>query len=173
MNAVDPENGTADPFFNPLVAHPARVYSMWLGGKDYYPADREAAEEVMRQRPEVVAGARANRAFLARAVRYLASERGIRQFLDIGPGLPAPGNAHQIAQAIDPKCRVMYVDNDPLVISHARALLTSGPRRSLRVRPGRPARSRADLARSQLDAGLNPSCRCAFSRGHAFHRRRR
>jgi SAM-dependent methyltransferase len=127
MNAVDPENGTADPFFNPLVAHPARVYSMWLGGKDYYPADRKAAEEVMRQRPEVVAGARANRAFLARAVRYLASERGIRQFLDIGPGLPAPGNTHQIAQAIDAKCRVMYVDNDPLVISHARALLTSGP----------------------------------------------
>ena len=76
--------------FDPSVPHPARVYDYWLGGKDHYAADREAAEEVMQRRPEVVAGARANRAFLARVVRYLAAECGIRQFLDIGTGLPAP-----------------------------------------------------------------------------------
>src|SRR5262249_50465714 len=115
------------PRVDPPVPHPARVYCYWLGGKDHSPADREAAEEVMRRRPQVVAGARANRAFLARVVRYLAGECGIRQFLDIGTGLPAPGATHEIAQAIAPDCRVVYVDNDPLVLAHARALLTSSP----------------------------------------------
>jgi S-adenosyl methyltransferase len=113
------------PRFNPDVAHPARVYNVWIGGKDHYPADRTAAAEVARCRPQVVAGARANRAFLARAVRYLAGSCGIRQFLDIGPGLPAPEATHTVAQAIDPQSRIVYVDNDPLVIVHARALLTS------------------------------------------------
>ena len=113
------------PRFDPLVAHPARVYAYWLGGKDHYLADRQAAEEVIRWRPQVVAGARANRAFLSRVVRYLAAERGIRQFLDIGTGLPAPGSTHQVAQAITPEARIVYVDNDPLVLVHARALLTS------------------------------------------------
>jgi hypothetical protein len=116
-----------DALFDPSVAHPARVYGYWLGGKDHYRADREAAEEVIRRRPQVVAGARANRAFLARVVRYLAEERGIRQFIDIGPGLPAPGNTHDVAQAIAPASRIVYVDNDPLVLVHARALLTSTP----------------------------------------------
>jgi S-adenosyl methyltransferase len=115
------------PRFSPEVAHPARVYNVWLGGKDHYPADRRAAEEVAACRPEVTVGARANRAFLARAVRYLAGPCGIRQFVDIGPGLPAPGATHTVAQAIDPQCRVVYVDNDPLVLAHARALLTSTP----------------------------------------------
>jgi hypothetical protein len=96
------------------VAHPARVYACWLGGKDHYEADRRAAEAVIRERPQVVAGARANRAFLARAVRYLAAECGIRQFLDIGTGLPAPDHTHQVAQQVDPGCRVVYVDNDPI-----------------------------------------------------------
>ena len=113
--------------FDPSVAHPARVYASWLGGKDHYLADRRAAEEVIRTRPQVVAGARANRAFLARVVRYLAAECGIRQFLDIGTGLPAPDNTHQVAQAIAPDARIVYVDNDPLVLVHARALLTSTP----------------------------------------------
>src|SRR5215468_3682487 len=99
--------------FDPATAHPARVYCYWLGGKDHYPADRIAAQQVIRHRPQVVAGARANRMFLARAVRYLAAECGIRQFLDIGTGLPAPGATHQIAQQIDPACTVAYVDNDP------------------------------------------------------------
>ena len=115
------------PRFDPGVAHPARVYGYWLGGKDHYPADRAAAEEVIRQRPQVVDGARANRAFLARAVRYLAGQRGVRQFVDIGCGLPAPGSTHEVAQAIAPQCRVVYVDNDLLVLSHARALLASTP----------------------------------------------
>jgi SAM-dependent methyltransferase len=101
------------------------VYGYWLGSKDHFPADRKAAEEVAAHRPQVVAGARANRAFLARAVRYLAGERGIRQFLDIGLGLPAPGNTHEVAQAIAPESKIVYVDNDPLVLVHARALLTS------------------------------------------------
>ena len=115
------------PRFDPSVPHPARVYAYWLGGKDHYPADRQAAEEVIRRRPQVVAGARANRAFLSRVVRYLAGECGIRQFLDIGTGLPAPDNTHEVAQAIAPESRVVYVDNDPLVLVHARALLVSSP----------------------------------------------
>jgi len=109
------------------VPHAARVYSYWLGGKDHYPADRKAAEEVIRLRPQVVASARGNRHFLARVVHYLAGECGIRQFLDIGTGLPAPDNTHEIAQRVAPDCRVVYVDNDPLVLVHARALLTSTP----------------------------------------------
>jgi S-adenosyl methyltransferase len=111
--------------FDPSVPHPARVYNYWLGGKDHFPADRQAAEAVIRERPQVVAGARANRAFLARAVRYLAAETGIGQFLDIGTGLPAANATHQVAQQITPGARVVYVDNDPLVLVHARALLTS------------------------------------------------
>jgi hypothetical protein len=110
---------------DPSVPHAARVYGYWLGGKDHYPADRKVAEEVIRRRPQVVAGARANRAFLARVVRYLAADCGIRQFLDIGTGLPAPASTHQVAQAVVPDSRIVYVDNDPLVLAHARALLTS------------------------------------------------
>jgi S-adenosyl methyltransferase len=113
------------PAFDASVPHPARVYAYWLGGKDHYPADRHAAEEVVRRRPQVVAGARANRAFLTQVVRFLAAECGIRQFLDIGIGLPAPHNTHEVAQAIAPDSRIVYVDNDPLVLVHARALLTS------------------------------------------------
>jgi hypothetical protein len=119
------ESADPDSRFDASVPHPARVYGYWLGGKDHYPADREAAEQVIRCRPQVVAGARANRAFLARVVRFLAAECGVRQFLDIGTGLPAPGSTHQVAQAIAPECRIVYVDNDPLVLVHARALLTS------------------------------------------------
>jgi hypothetical protein len=112
---------------DPRVPHPSRVYAYWLGGKDYYPADRSAAEEVMRLRPQVVAGARANRQFLARVVAFLAGPCGVRQFLDIGTGLPAPDNTHEAAQRVAPHCRVVYCDNDPLVLAHARALLTSTP----------------------------------------------
>jgi len=115
------------PRFDPHVAHPARVYNLWLGGKDGYAADREAADQVARCRPQAVAGAGANRAFLARVVRYLAGQRGVRQFVDIGCGLPVPGSTHEVAQAVAPQARVVYVDNDPLVLSHARALLASGP----------------------------------------------
>lgn len=113
--------------FDPSVAHPARVYAFWLGGKDHYPADREAGREVVRLRPEVLAGARANRAFGQRVTRYAATGANIRQFLDIGAGLPAPGPTHQTAQQISPACRTLYADNDPLVIAHCRALLTATP----------------------------------------------
>jgi hypothetical protein len=113
--------------FNPEVPHPARVYNVWLGGKDNFPADRRAAAEVAARRPQVAAGAQANRAFLARAVRYLAGRCGIGQFLDIGPGLPAPDATHTVAQAIAPQARIVYVDSDVLVMAHARALFTSLP----------------------------------------------
>ncbi len=124
--------------FDPETPHPARVYNYWLGGKDHFDADRRAAEEVMRRRPEVVTGARANRAFLARVVRYLAAECGIRQFLDIGTGLPAPASTHEVAQQAAPGCTVVYADNDPLVLVYARALLTCRP-------PGRCGYIGADL----------------------------
>jgi len=113
--------------FDTSVPHSARVYGYWLGGKDHYEADRKTAEEVVRLRPQVVASARANRAFLARVVRFLVGECGIRQFLDVGTGLPVQdgGNTHEIAQRAAPDCRVAYCDNDPLVLVHARALLGS------------------------------------------------
>jgi SAM-dependent methyltransferase len=104
--------------------HPARMYDFYLGGKDNYPVDREAAAAVLRAVPEVRAIARANRAFLQRAVRFLAAEAGIGQFLDIGTGIPAAGNVHEVAQRAAPGARVVYVDNDPIVHVHASALLT-------------------------------------------------
>jgi O-methyltransferase involved in polyketide biosynthesis len=113
--------------FDPTVAHPARVYDYWLGGKDNFEADRIAGEATIAAYPGIRASARANRAFLARSVRYLAAEQGIRQFLDIGTGLPTASNTHQVAQSVAPDSRIVYVDNDPLVLSHARALLTSSP----------------------------------------------
>jgi O-methyltransferase involved in polyketide biosynthesis len=113
--------------FDPTVAHPARVYDYWLGGKDNFEADRIAGEQTIAAYPAIRASARANRAFLARSVRYLAAEHGIRQFLDIGTGLPTASNTHEVAQSVAPESRVVYVDNDPLVLSHARALLTSSP----------------------------------------------
>ena len=108
-------------------AHPARVYNYWLGGKDNYPADREAAEAAIAANPRIVTDVRANRAFLTRVVRYLAADCGIRQFLDIGTGLPTASNTHEVAQAAAADARVVYVDNDPIVLSHARALLASTP----------------------------------------------
>jgi S-adenosyl methyltransferase len=109
------------------VANPARIYDYWLGGKDNFAADREAAEQVIAVFPGILPGVRANRAFLGRAVRYLAEEARIRQFLDIGTGIPAKGNVHEVAQEAAPESRVVYVDNDPIVLAHARALITSTP----------------------------------------------
>jgi hypothetical protein len=105
--------------------NPARIYDYLLGGKDHFPADRAAAEELLALVPEARAGARENRAFLGRAVRYLAGEAGIRQFLDIGTGMPTQGNVHQVAHAVAPDARVVYVDNDPVVHVHADALLAA------------------------------------------------
>jgi len=107
------------------TAHPARVYDYWLGGKDNFAVDREAAMQAIDAFPGVIEGVRANRAFLGRAVRYLATDGGIRQFLDIGTGLPTADNTHEVAQAVAPESRIVYADNDPIVLAHARALLTS------------------------------------------------
>ncbi len=103
--------------------NPARIYDALLGGKDNYPADRNAAHDILNVAPQARRGAKENRAFLQRAVRYLAAEAGIRQFLDIGTGLPTQGNVHQVAQAVAPDARVVYVDHDPVVHVHANALL--------------------------------------------------
>jgi hypothetical protein len=111
--------------FDTSVAHQARVYDYLLGGKDNYAADRAVAEATLKVNPDLAPSAHANRAFLGRAIRYLAEEAGIRQFLDIGTGIPTAGNTHQVAQAIAPESRVVYVDYDPIVLAHARALLTS------------------------------------------------
>jgi hypothetical protein len=118
--------------------HPARMYDYFIGGKDNFAADRETAEKMLAAQPGARTGARENRAFLGRAVRYLVEEAGIRQFLDIGTGLPTTNSVHEVAQAIDPAARVVYADNDPLVLAHARALLRSSAE-------GRTAYIQADL----------------------------
>ncbi|GAA2853077.1 hypothetical protein Acy02nite_50970 [Actinoplanes cyaneus] len=118
-------------------AHPARRYDYWLGGKDNFAADRESGDLVAEQFPAIRTAVVENRKFLRRAVTYL-SERGMRQFLDVGTGLPTADNTHEVAQRIAPESRIVYVDNDPLVLSHARALLTSTPQ-------GRTAYLDADL----------------------------
>ena len=116
----------SDPRLDSTRAHPARRYDYWLGGKDNFAADRESGEMVAEQFPAIRTAVVENRKFLRRAVTYLA-ERGMRQFLDIGTGLPTANNTHEVAQQIAPESRIAYVDNDPLVLSHARALLTSTP----------------------------------------------
>jgi hypothetical protein len=115
------------PDFDTSVPHIARVYDYWLGGKDNFAADRELGEQTLAAYPNLVYSVRANRAFLARAVRFLAAEMGIRQFLDIGTGIPTASNTHEVAQGVAPQSRIVYVDNDPIVLSHARALLKSDP----------------------------------------------
>ncbi len=113
------------PTVNPNTPTIARVYDYWLDGKDNFAVDRELAEKFMRADPMTRAGVRSNRAFLGRAVRFLAGEAGITQFLDVGTGIPTASNTHEVAQSVNPQARVVYVDNDPMVLAHARALLTS------------------------------------------------
>ncbi|HEY6494027.1 MAG TPA: SAM-dependent methyltransferase [Trebonia sp.] len=112
---------------DPSVAHIARIQDYWLGGKDHFEVDRVAGDEAITQLPDMVASVRNTRAFLGRTVRFLAGERGIRQFLDIGTGMPTAANTHEVAQGIAPESRIVYVDHDPMVLAHARALLTSTP----------------------------------------------
>ncbi len=112
------------PRIDTSIPHSARVYDYWLGGKDNFEADRKVAEGTAAVAPGIVQGARDNRAFLGRAVRFLA-EQGITQFLDIGTGIPTQGNTHEVAQQVNPAARIAYVDNDPIVMTHARALLRS------------------------------------------------
>ncbi|MEV5983516.1 SAM-dependent methyltransferase [Streptomyces sp. NPDC052051] len=109
------------------MPHSARVWNYWLGGKDNYPVDEEAGDAYAAVFPGIVDVARGSRAFLGRSIRYLAGEAGIRQFLDVGTGLPTVDNTHEVAQSVAPDSRIVYVDNDPLVLAHARALLTSTP----------------------------------------------
>jgi hypothetical protein len=126
------DESAADPIDQPELsvvidtskAHQARVYDYWLGGKDNFAVDREAAELALAAYPGLRRGVRAQRAFLANAVRYLAQTVGIRQFLDIGTGIPTANNTHEVAHSVDPDARIVYVDNDPIVLAHARALLT-------------------------------------------------
>jgi hypothetical protein len=115
--------GAAPGGLDTSVPHIARVYDYWLGGKDNFAVDREAAEQVIAAYPGILRDVRAQRAFLANAVSYLAGVAGIRQFLDIGTGIPTANNTHEVAQDVEPGCRVVYVDNDPMVLAHARALL--------------------------------------------------
>ena len=117
--------GQPAPKIDTTVPQSARIWNYWLGGKDNYPVDREAGDDYRAIYPEIVDVARASRRFLTRAVRYLAGEEGVRQFLDIGTGLPTADNTHEVAQRVAPDARVVYVDNDPVVLAHARALLTS------------------------------------------------
>jgi SAM-dependent methyltransferase len=126
------------PVIDTTKAHSARVYDYYLGGKDHYAVDRETGDRAMQSWRAVRTAVRENRAFLGRAVKYLVGEAGIRQFLDIGTGLPSANNVHEVAQAVAPQSRVVYVDNDPIVLAHARALLAS-------AREGRTAYIQADL----------------------------
>src|SRR4051794_19514223 len=116
----------ADAEIDSGVAHPARVYDYWLGGKTNFAADRAAAEQSIEANPDIVPAVRANRAFLGRAVRQLVAA-GVDQFLDIGTGIPAEGNTHEVAQAAMSRARVVYVDNDPIVLAHAHMLLKGAP----------------------------------------------
>ena len=137
--------------------HPARVYDYLLGGKDNFAADRAAAEQGIKANPASRTPPRENRAFLRRAVRFLAAERGIDQFLDIGTGIPSAPNVHHVAQEVNPGARIVYVDNDPIVLAHARALLTSTP-------AGRTEYVQADLR--DVDAILgSPQLRETFDFG--------
>ncbi len=121
------EEVPSTPKIDTTVPHSARIWNYWLGGKDHYPVDRAAGDRYREVYPGIVDTARAGRYFMARTVRYLAAEAGVRQFLDVGTGLPAVDNTHEIAQRIAPESRIVYVDNDPLVLAHARALLSSRP----------------------------------------------
>jgi hypothetical protein len=147
LSSLSPDENGVPPEIDTSKPHAARIYDFLLGGKDNFAADREVAARTLKVWPGMRIAARENRAFLRRAVTYLAAEAGISQFLDIGSGLPTAGNVHEVAQAINPAARVVYVDNDPIVLAHGRALLSSTPQ-------GRCAYLQADLrdTRAILDS---------------------
>ncbi|HEY6494637.1 MAG TPA: SAM-dependent methyltransferase [Trebonia sp.] len=144
-------DGVPVPEIDTSRPHPSRMYDYYIGGKNHFAADRAVADAALASWPSGRIGLRENRRFLGRAVKYLVTEAGIGQFLDIGSGLPTTANVHEMAQSVDPSCRVVYVDNDPMVLAHARALLASTPE-------GRAAYIQADL-RSPLDILLSPTVR--------------
>jgi SAM-dependent methyltransferase len=145
---VSPEIDTSRP-------HPARIYDFFIGGQNNFPADRETAAQILRRSPTAHIAAQQNRAFLGRAVRYLTAEAGITQFLDIGSGLPTTSNVHEVAQAITPSARVVYVDNDPLVLAQARDLLTSSPEGRTAYLPGDLRDPAAILSHPETQAVLD------------------
>ncbi|HUN37708.1 MAG TPA: SAM-dependent methyltransferase [Trebonia sp.] len=138
----NPAAEAAVPELDTTRPHMARIYDYFLGGKNHFAADRETADQLLAHIPALRTAARENRGFLHRSVRYLVAEAGIRQFLDIGTGLPTASNVHEVAQSIAPESRVVYVDNDPMVLAHARALLTSS-------KEGRTAYIDADLRKPE------------------------
>jgi hypothetical protein len=127
VSSTPSEPGAAGTGIDTTVSHSARIWDYWLSGKDNYQVDREVGDRIEEMLPDIVRQAREDRLFLGRVVRYLAGEAGVRQFLDIGTGLPTADNTHQVAQNVAPESKIVYVDNDPLVLAHARALLTSTP----------------------------------------------
>jgi hypothetical protein len=143
------------PQIDTSTAHAARVYDYILGGKDNYLADREAGDQLIRAEPSVQVSVRQNRLFLHRLTRYLAAEAGISQFLDVGTGIPTSPNVHEIAQQAVPAARVVYVDNDPIVLAHARALLTSSPQGQVAYIPADMRDAAAVLAAPELTATLD------------------
>ena len=155
--AADDEVTRPGPKLDTTVSHSARIWNYWLGGKDNYAVDREAGDKVAAMLPIIVAQARADRAFLGRAIRYLAGAEGIRQFLDIGTGLPTAHNPHEMAQHVAPESRVVYVDNDPLVLAHARALLVSSPEGRPRLCARGPARAGRDPVQGRGTPWTSPS----------------
>jgi S-adenosyl methyltransferase len=151
FSAASAEDEGPRPEIDTSKPHPARMYDYYIGGKNHFAADRVVADKALASWPSGRIGLRENRKFLGRVVRYLAAEAGIRQFLDIGSGLPATNNVHEVAQRAAPSSRVVYVDNDPMVLTHARALLDSSPE-------GRTAYVQADL-RSPLSIVWSPGVR--------------
>src|SRR5215207_4886784 len=157
------------PEINTNVPQSARVYDYWLGGKDHFPADRALGDAIAGALPTIRTQVRAQRAFLGRAVRYLTRDAGIHQYLDIGTGIPSAGNVHDVAQEVAPESRVLYVDNDPIVLAHARALMAGTAERPVAFSqadlrepegdPGRPGRRR--------DPRPRPAGRPGPHRGHA------
>jgi S-adenosyl methyltransferase len=126
-NPTDTNGQEQAPKLDTSVPQTARIWNYWLGGKDNFAVDRAVGDEIRAAFPQIVENARLSRGFLVRAVKYLAGEAGMRQFLDVGTGLPTADNTHEVAQKVAPESRIVYVDNDPLVLVHARALLTSSP----------------------------------------------
>ena len=148
----------------------ARIWNYWMGGSDYYPVDKQAGDAYATLSPGVFDLASSAVPILIRAVRYAAADLGVRQFLDCGSGLPSHGPTHEVAQAVAPESRIVYVDHDPLVLAHARALLDQQHARRHRLHRGRPLRSRHAPGHRADEAGLHPAGRDHADGGHGPHR---
>ncbi len=168
--SADPMAGTG---IDTSVPHSARIWNYWLGGKDNYPVDRAAGDAWIALNPEITVVARTSRAFLNRSVSYVAGEEGVRQFLDVGTGLPTADNTHQVAQRVAPDARVVYVDHDPLVLAHARALLVGHPGGRDPLPRRRHARPGEAAGRRPRGPGLRPAGGADVHAGPGAHRQSR